>query len=169
MPFGSDQRPDLSGVPAELAPGRPEAGHSPPPVGSPAFRAKVRIAVWLCVAMAILSVAGFLAYSLPRLFGPVDAAPVEEPVASAPEPAVPDAAAPDPQVLEVLDEYEAVMREASQSSDLARRQHAEAMKAVEAARALAKNPDSREARATFDNAIREVQAMSEQAEHANRQ
>jgi len=76
MPFGPDQRPDSSGVPAELAPGRPEAGHSPPSLASPTMHAKVRFAVRVCIAKAILSVAGFLAYALPRLFGPVENPPV---------------------------------------------------------------------------------------------
>lgn len=164
MPFGPDRRPDLSGVPADLAPRPRTADPAAPPLMRPAFRAKFRLAVWFSLAMAVLSVAGCLAYSLPRLFGPV-----QEPVASAPEPAMSDAAEPDPQVLEVLDEYEAAMRDASQASDLARRQHAEAMKAVAAARELTKNPDSREAKAAFDSAVGKVQAMSREAERANRQ
>jgi hypothetical protein len=43
------------------------------------------------------------------------------------------------------------------------------MKAVAAARELAKNPESREAKAAFDRAIGKVQAMSEHEARGNGQ
>ncbi len=119
---------------------------------------KFRLAVWLCAAMVIGLAAAFVLYRLPLLFGPVAPTPQAAQPVSETRPV-----AADEQVREAEASYADAMRDAATASDLAQRQHAEAMKAVAAARALAKDPESREAREALNKAMRDVQAMSEEA------
>lgn len=177
MAFDPNRRADLSGVPAELQPGRAATPNVPQASQAgaartglqqsqldnerSAFRSLLRFAKWVCIGIAVI-----FALALFRIF--FSGVTIGEP---APSPEVAETAPlqgahvapaePDQQALDALDEYETVMRNAASSSDEAQRQHAAAMKAVEAARALAKNPDSPEERSAFDKAIREVQAQAQ--------
>lgn len=156
MIFGSDDRGDLSGVPRDLLDGRTAANRPSQQSQRSPFWSMFRAAVWLCFAMVIGLAVAFVVYRLPGLFGPVPSEQGATETVSQPQTEVADE-----QVGQAQDSYAVAMRDAATASDLAQRQHAQAMKAVEAARALAKNPDSREAKDALDKAMREVQAMSQ--------
>ncbi len=161
MVFGSDQRADLSGVPQKMQPAQAADMPRHKDQRSP-FWSLFRVAIWLCVAMVVGLAVAFLLNGKPEQTAPDATAsqPANNISKSQPDEA-------DVQLREALESYDDVMRNSAAASDLAQRQHAEAMKAVEKARALANNPESQEAREALDRAMRELQAMSQEADRAN--
>ncbi len=125
------------------------------------FWSLFRVAVWLCAAMMAGLAMAFLLNSGPFLTS--DELPDAQPAPAGIQMPANEAGAAD----QAQATYEDTMRDADLASDLAQRQQAQAMKAVEAARALSRNPDSREAKQALETAMREVQAMSQQADRAN--
>jgi hypothetical protein len=171
--FGSDQRGDLSGVPLDLQPGRAKppavaqdvkqgARTAPDPQSqlrgplSP-FRGLLRLAIWVSIGIGVIFALALVKQVLAGFEAGGEPDALESPTASA------TPSAPDQNAIAAENTYEDAMRDAAAASEMAERQHAEAMKAVEAARALAKNPDSLEAQEALKQAMQRVQAMSEQA------
>lgn len=161
MVFGPDQRADLSGVPKGMLPAHAADMPRHKDQRSP-FWSLFRVAIWLCAAMVVGLAVAFLLNGKPDQTAPD--APTSQPADVISQPQLDDAHA---QVSEALESYDNTMDDAGAASDLAQRQHAEAMKAVEKARALANNPESHEAREALDRAMRELQAMSQEADRAN--
>ena len=173
MVFGSDQRADLSGVPAEFQPGKaksPAAPQVPSETAAPQsisqsqlgnplspFRSLLRFAIWTTIGMGVI----FALALFKIVFAgsePEDSAGSQ---ASAPGPVAAEGRAHD--AGEAQPDFDNAMQSAAAASDLAQRQQEEAMKAVAAARALAKDPESRKAQAALNEAMRKVQTISEEA------
>jgi hypothetical protein len=173
MVFGSDQRADLSGVPAEFQPGKaksPAAPQVPSETAAPQsisqsqfgnplspFRSLLRFAIWTTIGMGVIFALALFKIVLAGS-DPADSADSQ---ATAPAPGA--AEGPAHVASETQPDFGNAMQSAAAASDLARRQQEEAMKAVAAARALAKDPESREAQAALEEAMRKVQAISEEA------
>ena len=160
MPFGPDKRPDLSGVPAGLQHGPEKNRYGIAWQRNSPFWRLFRIAAVLCAVAAIVLALGMAGYSFQR-WGML----TEETVETAQtEPAE----LREQRVAQARATYQGALRDAAQASKRAEHQHEQAMKAVEAARALAKNPDSAEARAALDKAMQEMSASAETPLPVNR-
>lgn len=160
MPFGPDPRPDLSGVPASLQQGPEKNRYGIAWQRNSPFWRLFRIAAILCAVAAIVLALGMAGYSFQR-WGMLTGKTVET---AQTEPAE----LREQQVEQARATYNSALRDAAQASKRAEHQHQQAMKAVEAARMLAKNPDSSEARAAFDKAMQEMSASTSDPLRADR-
>ncbi|MCB2048303.1 MAG: hypothetical protein KDE32_08755 [Novosphingobium sp.] len=157
MPFGPDQRPDLSGVPSNLQRAPKTDRYGIAWQRNSTFWRLFRIAAVLCAVAAIVLALGFAGYNFQRWGMVTEATVHSEPVEQSEQ-----------RLEQTQAIYQGALRDAAKASNLAKHQHEQAMKAVEAAKALAKNPESPELQAALDRAMDEIAQSAENPLPADR-